>query len=340
MQLADFDFPFDPTLIATQPVMPRDQARLLVLDRRTQQRTHRHVTDLPTLLRPGDLLVSNDTKVLAARVRGIKRPTGTPVEVLFVKDLGGNRWEIMVKGSFRVGQVIEFDDQSRATIVQRDAAGTVVLMESPTPVAHLFNRRGVMPLPPYIKRAASREDHCWYQTVFAKYQGAIAAPTAGLHFTEDLLRRLHEAAIKITTVTLHVGPGTFKPVTTERVEDHQMGAETFTLTKEAADAINRTKQSGGRVVAIGTTVVRTLETIAREKGEIVPMSGESRLFITPGFQFKIVDALMTNFHLPKTTLLMLVSAFAGIDQIRGAYEEAVKERYRFYSYGDAMLIIS
>lgn len=196
-----------------------------------------------------------------------------------------------------------------------------------------------MPLPPYIKRAATQEDHRWYQTVFAKHEGAIAAPTAGLHFTEDLFRRLREATINMATVTLHVGPGTFKPVTTERIEDHQMGVEGFTISEDTAKVIQATKRAGGRVVAVGTTVVRTLETVAKEKGQVVPMSGESRLFITPGFQFKVVDALMTNFHLPKTTLLMLVSALAGIEPIRRAYAEAVNERYRFYSYGDAMLIL-
>jgi S-adenosylmethionine:tRNA ribosyltransferase-isomerase len=312
---------------------------LLVLDRATQQLTHRHVAELPALLEPGDLLVVNDTKVMAARVSGVKKPTGTSVEVLFVKDLGQGRWEIMVKGSFRVGQVIEFDQQSRATIVKRDATGTEVLVDSPVPMTQLFQARGVMPLPPYIKRAATQEDHRWYQTVFAKHEGAIAAPTAGLHFTEELFGRLRQAAINVATVTLHVGPGTFKPVTTERIEDHQIGAETFMVSEETVRAIQETKRAGGRVVAVGTTVVRTLETLGQEKGEVVPMSDESRLFITPGFQFKIVDVLMTNFHLPRTTLLMLVSAFAGTDRIRSAYEEAVKERYRFYSYGDAMLIL-
>jgi S-adenosylmethionine:tRNA ribosyltransferase-isomerase len=339
MQLSEFDFPFDPSLVASQPVIPRDRARLLVVDRATQQLTHRQVAELPALLEPGDLLVVNDTKVMAARVSGVKKPTGTLVEVLFVKDLGQGRWEIMVKGSFRVGQVIEFDQQSRATIVKRDATGTEVLVDSPVPMTQLFQARGVMPLPPYMKRAATLEDHRWYQTVFAKHEGAIAAPTAGLHFTEDLFRRLCEAAINMATVTLHVGPGTFKPVTTERIEDHQMGGEAFTVSEETVNAIQETKRAGGRVVAVGTTVVRTLETVMKERGEMVPMSGESRLFIMPGFQFKVVDALMTNFHLPKTTLLMLVSAFAGIEPIRGAYEEAVNERYRFYSYGDAMLIL-
>ncbi len=339
MQLSEFDFPFDPSLVASQPVIPRDQARLLFLDRTTQQRRHHHVADLPILLNRGDLLVVNDTKVLAARVPGIKKPIGTPVEVLFVRDLGGNRWDIMVKGSFRVGQVIDFDQQSRAIIVKRDATGTEVLVDSPVPVAQLLAEHGMMPLPPYIKRAPAQEDGNWYQTIFAKHDGAIAAPTAGLHFTEDLFRRLQEAEINMSTVTLHVGPGTFKPVTTEKIEDHQMGGEVFHVGEETAQAITETKRTGGRVVAVGTTVVRTLETVMKEKGEMVPLSGESRLFITPGFEFKVVDALMTNFHLPKTTLLMLVSAFTGTDAIRQTYEEAVKERYRFYSYGDAMLIL-
>jgi S-adenosylmethionine:tRNA ribosyltransferase-isomerase len=339
MQLSEFDFPFDPSLVALQPVNPRDRARLLLLDRQTDRLVHRRVADLPSLLNPMDLLIVNDTKVLAARVSGIKRPTGTAVEVLFVRDLGGSRWEILAKGSFRIGQVIEFDRQSRAVIVKRDATGTEVIVESSLSVTRFLEERGRMPLPPYMKRPPTQEDRQWYQTVFAKHEGAIAAPTAGLHFTEELFRRLREAAINVVTVTLHVGPGTFKPVTVERIEDHQMGGEVFHVSEGTADAITQTKRAGGRVVAVGTTVVRTLETIMKEKGEMVSMSGESRLFITPGFQFRVVDALMTNFHLPRTTLLMLVSAFAGIEPMRRAYEEAGKERYRFYSYGDAMLII-
>ncbi len=338
MQLSDFDFPFDPSLIAVEPIVPRDRARLLTLNREKHQLSHRHVADLPHLLKQGDLLVVNDTKVLAARVPGIKRPTGKPVEVLFVREQTVGRWEIMIKGTFRVGQVIEFGGHARATIVKREATGTEVDMECPMPVDAFLEEHGSMPLPPYIKRAPIQEDHQWYQTVFAKHGGAIAAPTAGLHFTEELFRGLREAGINMATVTLHVGPGTFKPVTAEQIEDHQMGSERFTIGEEAARAIQETKRTGGRVVAVGTTVVRTLETVMKEKGEIVAMSGESRLFITPGFQFEIIDALMTNFHLPRTTLLMLVSAFAGIDHVRKAYEEAVKERYRFYSYGDAMMI--
>lgn len=339
MQLSDFDFPFDSSLIAVEPIAPRDRARLLVLNRETQQLAHRHVADLPDLLEPGDLLVVNDTKVLAARVPGIKRSSGKPVEVLFVRERSEGRWEIMVKGTFRVGQVIEFGGHARATIVKRDATGTEVDVECPVPVDAFLEEHGSMPLPPYIKRTPIQDDHQWYQTVFAKHGGAIAAPTAGLHFTGDLFQRMSECGIEVAMVTLHVGPGTFTPVTTEHIEDHQMGGERFTISEEAARAIHETKRAGGRIVAVGTTVVRTLETLMKEKGEIVPMSGESRLFITPGFQFKIVDVLMTNFHLPRTTLVMLVSAFAGIEAIRKGYEEAVKERYRFYSYGDAMLIV-
>ncbi|MBH0199161.1 MAG: tRNA preQ1(34) S-adenosylmethionine ribosyltransferase-isomerase QueA [Nitrospira sp.] len=339
MELSAFDFPFDPSLVASQPLLPRDRARLLVLDRGTNRLGHRQVADLPSLLEPGDLLVVNDTKVLAARVMGTKQPAGTPVEVLFVKDLGKGLWEIMVKGMFRPGQVIDFDGSCRATIVSRDATGTIAKMESARPVEQFLRESGQMPLPPYIKRKPTREDHGWYQTAFAKHEGAIAAPTAGLHFTPELLARLAEQSIGVAAITLHVGPGTFKPVVAERIEDHQMGAERFEVGADAAAAIARTKQAGRRVVAVGTTVVRTLETVAQGQGRIVPGGGESRLFITPGFQFQAVDALMTNFHLPRTTLLMLVSAFAGIDTVRRMYDEAVKERYRFYSYGDAMLIL-
>ena len=339
MQLSDFDFPFDPDLVAQQPVIPRDHARLLLLDRKTDQLAHHHVSDLPGLLEPGDLLVVNDTKVLAARVSGTKMPTGSPVEVLFVRDLGDGVWEVMLKGSFHVGQVIEFDGQSLATILKRDVAGTRVKVDGPLPVAQLLRARGTMPLPPYIRRPSTQEDHHWYQTLFAKHEGAIAAPTAGLHFTPELLSRLDTSAVRIATVTLHVGPGTFRPVVTEPIGAHQMGEEVFEITEETAKAIAQTKQAGRRAVAVGTTVVRTLETVAREHGRVVSTSGESRLFITPGFQFKVVDALMTNFHLPRTTLLMLVSAFAGGGLLRRAYEEAVRERYRLYSYGDAMLIL-
>lgn len=339
MQLSDLDFAFNPDLVASQPVLPRDKARLLVLDRPTGGLTHRHVRDLPALLQPGDLLVVNDTKVMPARVAGRKQPGGTPVEILFVKDVGDNIWEILVKGKFRLGQTILLGGGASATIVKRDATGTHVQVRSAVPVPQFLHERGAMPLPPYIKRASIPEDHEWYQTLFAKKEGAIAAPTAGLHFTPPLISQLAEQGIRIVTVTLHVGPGTFKPVSTQHVEDHEMGEEAFEISEETARAIGHTKQAGRRVVAVGTTVVRALETMALEQKAVASMAGRSRLFITPGFRFQVVDALMTNFHLPRTTLLLLVSAFADVHRIRTAYEEAVRERYRFYSYGDAMLIL-
>ena len=339
MNLSDFDFPFDPALIASEPVLPRHAARLLCLDRQSGVLSHRQVADLPDLLAPGDLLVVNDTKVLAARVSGRKQPAGTAVDVLFVKDLGDAVWEVMLKGHFRVGQTILFDGDASATVVQRDEAGTKIRMASPVPVADFLRAHGRMPLPPYIKRSAQPEDQVWYQTCFADREGAIAAPTAGLHFTPELMARLRARGVETAAVTLHVGPGTFKPVVVERIEDHQMGEEWFEVSAQTVGAILKAKQSGGRVVAVGTTVVRALESAARRSGGLQAATGESRLFISPGFHFTVVDALMTNFHLPRTTLLMLVSALAGVEAMRNAYAEAVSRRYRFYSYGDAMLIL-
>ena len=339
MNLSEFDFPFDPTLIASEPVLPRHAARLLCLDRQSGFLSHRQVADLPDLLAPGDLLVVNDTKVLAARVSGRKQPAGTVVDVLFVKDLGDAVWGVMLKGHFRVGQTILFDGDASATVVQRDEAGTKIRMASPVPVADFLRAHGRMPLPPYIKRSAQPEDQVWYQTCFADREGAIAAPTAGLHFTPELMARLRARGVETAAVTLHVGPGTFKPVVVERIEDHQMGEEWFEVSAQTVGAILKAKQSGGRVVAVGTTVVRALESAARRSGGLQAATGESRLFISPGFHFTVVDALMTNFHLPRTTLLMLVSALAGVEAMRNAYAEAVSRRYRFYSYGDAMLIL-
>lgn len=339
MNLSEFDFPFDPTLIASEPVLPRHAARLLCLDRRSGGLWHRQVADLPDLLAPGDVLVVNDTKVLAARVSGRKQPVGTPVDVLFVKNHGDAVWEVMLKGHFRVGQTILFDGDASATVVQRDEAGTKVRVASPVPVVDFLRAHGRMPLPPYIKRSAQPEDLVWYQTCFADREGAIAAPTAGLHFTPELMDRLRARGVETAAVTLHVGPGTFKPVVVERIEEHQMGEEWFEVSAQTVGAILKAKQSGRRVVAVGTTVVRALESAARLSGGLQAAAGESRLFISPGFHFNVVDTLMTNFHLPRTTLLMLVSALAGVGAMRNAYAEAVSRRYRFYSYGDAMLIL-
>jgi S-adenosylmethionine:tRNA ribosyltransferase-isomerase len=339
MQLSEFDFPFDSSLIAVHPSLPRDHARLLVLRRIDRSLTHRRVDELADLLQPGDLLVVNNTKVLAARVAGRKRPSGAEVEILFVKDLGNAIWEVLIKGTFRPGQIIEMGAEAVAVVVERGVTRTTVRVESPIPLSEWLRQYGRMPLPPYMKRAPTDQDRVWYQTLFAKHEGAIAAPTAGLHFTPELLARLQQRGIGLTTVTLHVGVGTFKPVTVDQIEDHRMGAEWIEVGAEAARAIEQARVTGRRVVAVGTTVVRALETTARADGQIRPYRGETDLFITPGFPFKVVDALLTNFHLPRTTLLMLVSALAGTECLRQAYAEAVHERYRFYSYGDAMLIL-
>ena len=339
MQLSEFDFPFDPSLIAVHPCLPRDHARLLVLQPGDRSLTHRRVDELPDLLQPGDLLVVNNTKVLAARVAGRKRPSGAEVEILFVKDLGDAIWEVLIKGTFRPGQIIEMGAEASAVVVERGATRTTVRVESPIPLSEWLRQHGRMPLPPYLKRAPTDQDREWYQTLFAQHEGAIAAPTAGLHFTPELLARLQQRGVGLTTVTLHVGVGTFKPVTVDQIEDHRMGAEWIEVGAEAVRTIEQVRATGRRIVAVGTTVVRALETAVRAEGQIRPYRGETNMFMTPGFTFKVVDALLTNFHLPRTTLLMLVAALAGTEFLRQAYAEAVRERYRFYSYGDAMLVL-
>jgi S-adenosylmethionine:tRNA ribosyltransferase-isomerase len=339
MQLSEFDFPFDSSLIAAHPSLPRDHARLLVLQPLDRSLAHRRVSELPELLQPGDLLVVNNTKVLAARVAGRKRSSGAEVEILFVKDLGDAIWEVLIKGSFRPGQIIEMGAEASAVVVERGATRTTVRVESPIPLSEWLRQHGRMPLPPYVKRAPTDQDREWYQTLFAQHEGAIAAPTAGLHFTPELLAQLQQRGIGLTAVTLHVGIGTFKPVTVDQIEDHRMGAEWIEVGAETVHAIEQVRATGGRIVAVGTTVVRALETAARAGDVIRPYRGETNMFMTPGFPFKVVDALLTNFHLPRTTLLMLVSALAGTEFLRQAYAEAVRERYRFYSYGDAMLVL-
>jgi S-adenosylmethionine:tRNA ribosyltransferase-isomerase len=337
MQLSDFNFPFDASLVATHPVLPRDQARLLVLSPRQRSLTHHRIADLPDLLSPGDLLIVNDTRVRPARVTG-QKPSGQAVEVLFVKAVTERDWEVLMKGTWRPGQVIAVDANSRLTVLGREGGRTVVRIESALPVMEWFKVHGRMPLPPYIKRAPTEEDQEWYQTVFAKDEGAIAAPTAGLHFTPALLTRLADRRIEVAYVTLHVGAGTFKPVTADRIEEHRMEPEWVNVGPETLAAIERAKRRKGKIVAVGTTVVRALESAACGVGQVRPYHGETGLFIAPGHRFQVVEALLTNFHLPQTTLLMLVAAFTGTDLLRRAYEEAVKNRYRFYSYGDAMFV--
>jgi S-adenosylmethionine:tRNA ribosyltransferase-isomerase len=259
--------------------------------------------------------------------------------MLFVKELADHTWEVMAKGRLIPGQIIEVGPDAHMVVIAREADRTTVRIETARAVPEFFRSYGRMPLPPYIKRPPTEEDRDWYQTVFAKDEGAIAAPTAGLHFTRELLERLENRGAGLTAVTLHVGPGTFKPVTVDRIEDHRMGGEWFDVGPGAVQAIEQTRLKGGRVIAVGTTVVRALETAAQPQGQLRPYQGETNLFIRPGFSFKVVNALLTNFHLPRTTLLMLVSALAGRPLLRKAYEEAVRARYRFYSYGDAMLIL-
>lgn len=335
MLLSEFDFPFDPSLIADHPIEPRDQARLLVVPKGGGACAHHHVADLPQFLNADDLVIVNDTKVLPARLSGSKKPGGGHVEMVLVRPLESDRWEVLCRGT-KPGQVIELDGSATATVVEQGGGRIVMKFSSPVPA--LLEKIGRMPLPPYIKREPNEQDRIWYQTLFAREAGAIAAPTAGLHFTERLLAALKEKGMRTAMVTLHVGPATFRPVTAERIDEHRMGTEWAELSPHTAAAINETRKAGGRVVAVGTTVVRTLEAAAAADGTVKPMKGEVGLFIMPGYRFKAVDALMTNFHLPKTTLLMLVSAFAGLKPLRAAYAEAVREKYRFYSYGDAMLI--
>ncbi len=340
MRLSDFDFPFDPSLVASEPILPRDWARLLVLNPAIGTMAHRKVADLPDLLAPGDLLVVNDTRVRAARVLGRKRGTGAPIEVLFVREVADRAWDVLMKGKWKAGEVIDVGPDARLTVTLREAGRTLVTIDSPSTVQRFFEEFGRMPLPPYIKRSPTEEDREWYQTVFAAEEGAIAAPTAGLHFTPGLVSRLNEKGIGIAKVTLHVGIGTFKPVTVEQIDQHRMEAEWVEVGEETVRVIEQTKDAKRKVVAVGTTAVRALEAAALQGRSLKPYRGETSLFIIPGFRFQVADALMTNFHLPKTTLLMLVSAFGGTELLRRAYVEAVAARYRFYSYGDAMFISS
>lgn len=337
MQLSEFNFPFDSSLIATEPVLPRERAKLLVVSPHRHSIVHRRIADLADLLVPGDLLVVNDTRVRPARVIG-RKPSGQFVDILFVKPSGDREWEVLMKGTWRAGQMIHVDPDAQLTVLAREGRRTVVRIEGTFPVGEWFQMHGRMPLPPYIKRPPTDQDREWYQTVFASHEGAIAAPTAGLHFTAALLDRLAERRIEVAKVTLHVGVGTFQPVTSDRIEEHRMEAEWVDVGPETVQAIEQAKQRKGKIVAVGTTVVRALESAASGPGTMQTYRGETGLFIVPGYRFQIVEALLTNFHLPQTTLLMLVSAFAGTKLLRQAYEEAVRMRYRFYSYGDAMLV--
>lgn len=338
MHLNEFNFPFNSSLIADHPIHPRDRARLLLVPRGSGFYTHHQVKDLSSLLNPGDVLVVNDTKVVPARLWGYKIPSGGKLELLVIKQQSGDCWEVLIKGQVRKGQVISFGKHAQAEVVGRSQKRTLVRFTSDCPVHELIKKIGEIPLPPYIKQKPVLADQMDYQTIFAKVEGAVAAPTASLHFTPQLLGSLDARGIRNASVTLHVGPGTFSPVTVTNIHDHQMDSEWFQVSDETAKIVNKAKAEGRRVIAVGTTVVRSLEAAADEKGKIHPQIGETCLFITPGYNFLVVDAILTNFHWPRTTLVMLIAAFAGLDQVRGAYEEAVRAAYRLYSYGDAMLI--
>lgn len=350
-----FDFDLPETLIAQRPAQKRTESRLMTLDKRTGEIGHHRFTDLAQYLRPGDCLVLNDTKVIPARLFGRKRDTGAKIEVLLLRDLGENRWETLVRPGKRLkkGNVIDFfaaqeqtasgeasDDSVMSAEVgeETEAGGRVLKFAYQGIFQELLDRIGQMPLPPYIKEELQEKER--YQTVYARKEGSAAAPTAGLHFTKSYLQDLEQQGIRLAYLTLHVGLGTFRPVSVENVEEHRMHAEYYELPESCAAVINETRESGGRVVAVGTTSARTLETAAARMSEgILPASkGWTDIFIYPGYEFRLVDALLTNFHLPRSTLLMMISAFAGRERVLAAYREAVRRKYRFFSFGDAMFI--
>lgn len=337
----DFDFDLPEELIAQTPLEDRSASKLLVLDRETGAIKDKHFTDILDELSEGDALVMNDTRVLPARLYGTKPETGGHLEVLLLKNTTGDQWETLVKPAKRakVGTEIEFGDgRLKAVVLEELEHGGRIIEFSYTGIfLEVLESLGEMPLPPYIKERL--EDSERYQTVYAKENGSAAAPTAGLHFTEDLLEKIKAKGVEIVFLTLHVGLGTFRPVSVDSIEDHEMHAEFYRLSEESAGTLRKVKENGGRIVAVGTTSIRTLETIGTKfNGEIEADSGWTSIFITPGYQFKVVDAFSTNFHLPQSTLVMLISAFAGREKILAAYQHAIDEKYRFFSFGDAMFI--
>ncbi len=340
MNVSDFNYELPKELIAQHPYDKRDEARLMVLDRKTQSIEHKLFKDIIDYLNPGDCLVINNTKVIPARLYG-KKDTGAHVEVLLLKRIEGDIWEAMVRpgNKLRPGAKVEFGDGIlKATILEvLEGGNRKVEFEYDGIFNEILDKVGMMPLPPYITEA-SREDNEKYQTVYAKYEGSAAAPTAGLHFTEELLDKIKAKGIKVANVTLHVGIGTFRPVKVEKVEDHEMHSEHYYIKKEDADIINEAKKSGHKIIAVGTTSCRVLESASDENGFVKEIESDTSIFIYPGYKFKCIDNLITNFHLPESTLIMLVSSLASREFILNAYNEAVKEKYKFFSFGDAMYI--
>ena len=340
MKTSDFNFDLPEELIAQDPLEDRSSSRLMVLDKKTGGVTHRIFHDILDYLNPGDCLVINDTRVIPARLLGTKKDTGAGIEILLLKRREHDVWETLVRPGKKCrpgAQVVFGDGELEAEILEVLPDGNrLVKFDYEGIFEEVLDRLGQMPLPPYITHKLKDKNR--YQTVYAKYDGSAAAPTAGLHFTKELLAKIEEKGVRIARVTLHVGLGTFRPVKVENVLEHHMHSEYYHVTREAADLINETKKKGGRIISVGTTSTRTLESVADEKGLVHPGSGDTDIFIYPGYQFKAIDCLITNFHLPESTLLMLVSALAGRDHILSAYKEAVKERYRFFSFGDAMFI--
>ncbi|WP_132996449.1 tRNA preQ1(34) S-adenosylmethionine ribosyltransferase-isomerase QueA [Sporanaerobacter acetigenes] len=340
MRKEDFYYDLPEELIAQHPILNREDSRLMVLDKATGSVEHRYFRDIIDYLNEGDCLVLNDTRVIPARLFGSRKGKDESIEFLLLKKIDKNRWETLVKPGKKArpgAKVIFGDGELEGNVLSTGEDGTrIVEFEYEGIFEEILDKLGEMPLPPYIKEKL--EDKERYQTVYSKKEGSAAAPTAGLHFTKELLQKIENKGIKIVYLTLHVGLGTFRPVKEENIEDHHMHSEYFELSKEAAEIINNTKKSGGRVIAVGTTSTRTLESIWAQENLVVPKSGWTDIFIYPGYKFKVVDCLITNFHLPESTLIMLVSALAGREKILNSYDTAVKEKYRFFSFGDAMFI--
>lgn len=340
MKTSDFYYDLPKELIAQTPVEPRDSSRLMLLDRNTGEIDHKHFYDIIDSLNPGDLLVANDSRVLPARIYGIKDETGARVEFLLLRQITGNRWESLCKPGKKAREGASFtfgDGLLRATVAEvKDDGNRIVDFECDENFFSTLDKIGQMPLPPYITEELKDKER--YQTVYSHELGSAAAPTAGLHFTKELMQRIKDKGVNIAYVTLHVGLGTFRPVKVDDVTNHKMHSEHYEIPEETAKLINETKKNGGRVIAVGTTSCRTLESVASFYGEIKPCEGFTDIFIYPGYEFKVLDGLITNFHLPESTLIMLVSAFAGYDNVMNAYKTAVKEKYRFFSFGDAMFI--